>query len=70
MTVHLRLDQACIVHDCKRPARHHGLCTPCWMGLSARERLLVEWEAQTTEPIDALQVLWCLPAYEGPRWAA
>jgi hypothetical protein len=64
----LRLGPACRC-GCGRPARElGGYSTPCWMALPARERALLTWE-QATEPIDALELWWRLPARE-PRRAA
>lgn len=58
---------------CQRPARERGgLCTPCWMALTALERSVLEWEetaqlglpttdeARTVRDLDAL---FNAPAY-------
>ncbi len=57
------------VRGCGRSARElGGHCTPCWMGLTARERALCAWDAGVVVD-DALERLWALPAVE-PRGRA
>lgn len=60
MTIRLRSEQCCIgqvggdwgdLHDCLRPARHHGYCPACWRGLTAEARDLLRWEAEMLPPV-------------------
>ncbi len=70
-----RLGPTCTVHACMAPVRElGGFCTKHWQGLSAAQRAGLKWDdehAQPTEPIDALEVVAAIPAFDGVRkWAA
>jgi hypothetical protein len=65
MSVELRYEQCCDTDGCVKPARFGDLCAGCFMAATPARRR-VEF---VTEPIDALELWWRLPARE-PRRAA
>lgn len=57
MPIKVRWEQCCEAHDCKAPARHHGLCAAHYLGLTPFERkVLKDCAGQPTEEIDSQQI--------------